>query len=95
MVEYLVQVRQGDLAHMGNVPAALWGGIFFGRLLLAEPTHRYGEKPMLTLYCIVILAMQLVFWLVPNIIAGAISLGILGFFFGPLFATVRVPSMTM
>jgi fucose permease len=94
-VEYLVQVRNGDLAHMGNVPAALWGGIFLGRLLLAEPTHRYGEKPMLTLYCVLILAMQLVFWLVPNIIAGAISLSILGFFFGPLFASVRVLSMNM
>lgn len=63
VVEYLVQVRDGDLSLMGNVPAGLNGGTFLGRLLLAEPTYRYGERRMVFIYTILCLAFQLVFWL--------------------------------
>lgn len=88
-MEYLVDVRDGNLATMGYVPAGSYGGMCLGRLLLAEPTHRFGEKRMLLLYATICLAMQLIFWLVPNIISSAISFSIMGFFFGPFFAAVR------
>jgi fucose permease len=39
------------------------------------------------LYCVIILALQLVFWLVPDLVGGAVAISFLGFFFGPLFAT--------
>lgn len=64
--------------------------MLLGRLLLPEPTHRFGEKPMLLLYFVISIGLQLVFWLVPNIIAGATALSIMGFFQGPFFATVSV-----
>jgi fucose permease len=88
VVEYLVQARNGRLPDVGYVPAALWGGIFLGRILLAEPTHRFGERRMTLGYCILILILQLVFWLVPNLISSAVSLCLLGVFYGPMFATV-------
>jgi hypothetical protein len=44
VVEYLVRVRHGNLANIGYVPAGSYGGLFLGRLLLAEPTHRFGER---------------------------------------------------
>ncbi|KAF3217176.1 hypothetical protein TWF106_008013 [Orbilia oligospora] len=77
-VEFLVRIRGGDLSKMGYVPAGQNGGLFLGRLLLAEPTKRFGERRMVLVYCILTLAAQLVFWLVPNIPANiaAISLGI-------------------
>ncbi|ROT42591.1 MFS general substrate transporter [Sodiomyces alkalinus F11] len=87
VVEYLVQARGGDLALMGNVPAGLNGGVFLGRLLLAEPTHRYGERRMVFIYAVFCVAFQLVFWLVPNIIAALIAISFIGFFSGPFFAT--------
>lgn len=34
-----------------------------GRLLLAEPTHRFGERYMVLGYCILAVVLQLVFWL--------------------------------
>jgi fucose permease len=89
VVEYLVQARNGQLPEVGYVPAALWGGILLGRILLAEPTHRYGERRMTLGYCVLILILQLVFWLVPNLISSAVSLCLLGVFYGPMFATVR------
>jgi fucose permease len=88
VVEYLIQARNGHLPEVGYVPAALWGGIFVGRVLLAEPTHRFGERRMTMAYCVLILVLQLVFWLVPNLISSAVSLCLLGVFYGPMFATV-------
>ncbi|PMD23196.1 MFS general substrate transporter [Hyaloscypha hepaticicola] len=85
VVEYLVDVRHGKLSEVGYTPAGLYGGIFLGRLLLAEPTHRFGERRMILLYGVIMLGLQLIFWLVPNIIASATALSLLGFFFGPLF----------
>jgi fucose permease len=63
IVEYLVKVRNGDLKDMGYVPAGLAGGGFLGRLLLAEPTHRLGERRMVFIYAVLCVGLQLVFWL--------------------------------
>lgn len=87
VVEYLISTRNGNLPEVGYVPSGLWGGIFLGRVLLAEPTHRFGERRMVMLYCFIILGLQLVFWLVPDLVGGAIAISFLGFFFGPMFAT--------
>lgn len=72
---------------MGYVPSGYYGGAFLGRLLLAEPTHRFGERLMISIYVLVCLILQLLFWLIPNIIAGAVTISLLGFFSGPFFAT--------
>lgn len=63
MVEYLVKVRNGDVKEMGYVPAGFYGGGFLGRLLLAEPTHRFGERRMVFIYSVLCVGLQLVFWL--------------------------------
>lgn len=91
MVQYLVQVRHGKLSDMGYVPSGFYGGLTLGRLLLAEPTHRFGELRMLLLYTAVTFVMQLVFWLVPNIISSAVAFSFMGFFLGPFFAAVGPP----
>ncbi|OAG38509.1 hypothetical protein AYO21_07331 [Fonsecaea monophora] len=88
IVEFLVKVRHGNLAQMGYVPAGQAGGVFLGRLLLAEPTFQFGERRMLFLYSVLMLAMQLIFWLVPNLVVDIVAISIFGFFFGPLFAAV-------
>lgn len=87
VVEYLIEARNGKLPEVGYIPAALAGGIFLGRIVLAEPTYRYGERRMTLAYCVIMLALQLIFWLVPNFISSTVSLCFLGFFFGPMFAT--------
>jgi fucose permease len=87
VVEYLISARNGKLPDVGYVPAGLWGGVFLGRVLLAEPTHRFGERSMTMAYCVMIFALQLIFWLVPNLISSAVAICFLGFFYGPMFAT--------
>ncbi|KAI1404574.1 MFS general substrate transporter [Hypoxylon fuscum] len=87
VVEFLTTVRGGDLAEVGYVPTGFYGGMLAGRLLLAEPTFRYGERRMLLVYSALCVALQLVFWLQPNIIGSAVALSFMGFFIGPFFAT--------
>lgn len=87
VVEYLVTVRQGDIAAMGYVSTGFGAGMTLSRLLLAEPTHRFGERRMVFGYIAISIGLQLVFWLVPNIVASAVAVSLMGFFLGPLFAT--------
>ncbi|KAF3002813.1 hypothetical protein E8E14_005066 [Neopestalotiopsis sp. 37M] len=87
VVEFLTTSRGGDLAAVGYVPAGFSGGLFLGRILLAEPTFRWGEQRMLLVYSVLCAALQLVFWLQPNVIASATALSVMGFLFGPFFAT--------
>ncbi|KAJ5690908.1 hypothetical protein N7462_005300 [Penicillium macrosclerotiorum] len=85
-VEYLIQVRGGDPDNMGYVAAGLSGGGLLGRLILAEPTYRFGERRMILLYVLLCLALELVFWLVPHIITAAVAISLFGFFSGPFLA---------
>lgn len=62
-VEYLIQVRDGDPNTMGFVAAGFSGGSLLGRLILAEPTYRFGERRMIFLYTLLSVALVLVFWL--------------------------------
>ncbi|KAK6376328.1 hypothetical protein LTS17_006923 [Exophiala oligosperma] len=87
VVEYLVRVRHGDLSSVGYVPTGYYGGGFLGRLLLAEPTHRFGERRMILLYIVICVALQVMFWTIPNIVAGAVLYSALGFFSGPFFVS--------
>ncbi|KAF7557842.1 hypothetical protein G7Z17_g358 [Cylindrodendrum hubeiense] len=87
VVEYLVVVRDGDLSQMGYIPAGFNGGALLGRLLLAEPTHRFGARMMIFIFSVLSIGLQVLFWLIPNIIAASISISLLGFFMGPFFAT--------
>ncbi|KAK2809474.1 hypothetical protein FQN50_003742 [Emmonsiellopsis sp. PD_5] len=82
VVEYLVKIRGGDLKNMGYVPTGLYGGGFLGRLILAEPTYRLGERRMVPIYAVLCVGLQ-----VPNIIVAAIAISLIGFFSGPFFAT--------
>lgn len=87
VVEFLTTVRGGNLANMGYIPTGFYGGTFMGRILLAEPTFRWGERRMIMIYSIICVGLQLVFWLQPNIVGSAVALSLIGFFFGPFFPT--------
>ncbi|CEF83101.1 unnamed protein product [Fusarium graminearum] len=87
VVEYLVAHRDGVLEKVGYVPTGFWAGLFLGRLLLAEPTHRFGEQRSIMCLSAVCLIFHLLFWLVPNLVASAVAFSFMGFFFGPFFAT--------
>ncbi|KAK5164028.1 uncharacterized protein LTR77_010119 [Saxophila tyrrhenica] len=87
VVEYLHAVRGGSLSQVGYISSAFYGGIALGRFVLAEPTFRFGEKRMLLLYAVLTVALQIVFWRVPNIATDAVMIALIGFLQGPCFVT--------
>ncbi|KAK0117177.1 hypothetical protein ONS96_013010 [Cadophora gregata f. sp. sojae] len=87
VVEYLVEIRKGDISTMGYVSVGFNGGSLLGRIFLAEPTHRFGVRRMIFIYSVLSIGLHVLFWQVPNIIAASISISLLGFLMGPYFAT--------
>ncbi|PWW72023.1 MFS general substrate transporter [Tuber magnatum] len=87
VVEFLIRVRNGEPSRVGYVASGFWAGLTLGRLVLADITHRLGERRMVFVYIILALIAQLIFWFVPNIIANAVTISLLGFFIGPFFPT--------
>ena len=87
VVEFLIRVRGGKPSQVGYVASGFWGGLTAGRVLLADITFRLGERRMIFLYLFAAFAAQLVFWFVPNIVANAVMISLLGFFIGPFFPT--------
>ena len=88
VVEYLVRVRGGKLSTAGYVSTGYFGGGFLGRLLLAEPSHRYGERRMVLCYAVICLILQIMFWRIPSLVGDAVIFSALGFFAGPFFPSV-------
>ncbi|KAG0127442.1 major facilitator superfamily domain-containing protein [Tuber indicum] len=87
VVEFLIRARNGKPSKVGYVASGFWGGLTLGRIVLADITHRLGERRMVFVYIILALIAQLIFWFVPNIIANACMISLLGFFIGPFFPT--------
>jgi len=90
-VEFLIRVRNGEPSKVGYVASGFWAGLTLGRLLLADFTHRLGERRMVFVYIILAIITQLIFTFVPNIIANAVMISLFGFFIGPFFPTVLPP----
>ncbi|KAL2831804.1 major facilitator superfamily domain-containing protein [Aspergillus cavernicola] len=80
-----VAVRNGDPEKVGYIASVFWSGFTLGRIALADVTHRFGERRMVFVYTALALVFQLMFWLIPNITANAISVCLLGFFIGPFY----------
>lgn len=85
VVEFLISVRNGVPSKVGYVASGFWGGLALGRLLLSDITNKVGERIMIFIYIIIGLAMQLLFWFIPDVVANAVVVSLLGFVIGPFF----------
>ncbi|KIW22081.1 uncharacterized protein PV07_12498 [Cladophialophora immunda] len=98
LVTFMTKVRKGSQFASGVTPSGLWGGITVGRFFLGFITGRFfrNEKQATYVYLSLAVVMELLFWLVPNFLASAVFVSLLGFFLGPLFpATVVYLSKTL
>lgn len=85
IVQFIVSVRHGDPKKVGYIASGFWTGFTVGRVLLADVTHRFGERRMVFVYLVLAVMMQLMFWFVPSIPVNAIAVFLLGFFIGPFY----------
>lgn len=67
-----------------------WLGLTVGRVILGFITGRIGEKLAITIYLLLSVTLQILYWLIPSFIASAVFVAFEGFFLGPLFPAAIV-----
>ncbi|KAI4860729.1 MFS general substrate transporter [Hypoxylon rubiginosum] len=90
IVEFMIQVRQGEPFASGMTATGFWLGLTIGRVVLGFVTPKIGEKRAIMIYLPVTMGLELLFWLVPQFIVSAVAVGLQGFFIGPLFPAAIV-----
>lgn len=81
----MLRVRKASAYASGISATGFWAGQALGRAGLGFVTERYGERLCISIYLAFCIALQLLFWLVPQFVVSAIAVAFLGFFLGPMF----------
>lgn len=81
----MLRVRHAAEFAAGATGSGFWAGQAAGRMALGFVTERFGERISIVVYLVASIALQLVFWLVPNLIVSAVAASLVGFFIGPMF----------
>ncbi|KAF1919531.1 major facilitator superfamily domain-containing protein [Ampelomyces quisqualis] len=85
IISYLINYRDGDPAKVGYVTAGFWGGITLGRFVLTHAAPKIGERNFVIILTLGTFALQLLSWLVPNVIGNAVAVSLLGLLLGPVY----------
>ncbi|KAK1989202.1 major facilitator superfamily domain-containing protein [Colletotrichum cereale] len=85
IVQFMIQVRRADAFDSGMTSVGFWLGLTLGRVALGFATPRLGIKLAVSVYIPAAMALELVFWLVPQFYVSAVAVALQGFFLGPLF----------
>ncbi|KAJ7190096.1 MFS general substrate transporter [Mycena pura] len=83
-VTYMVNVRGGG-SSSGYIAAGYAGGVVLGRIALVRVNKLVGENRIVYIYTLIAIGLQLIVWLVPSLIGGAISIAFTGLMSGPIY----------
>ncbi|CAJ2510688.1 Uu.00g063130.m01.CDS01 [Anthostomella pinea] len=83
IVTFMLDVRHALPFESGLTAVFFWLGLTIGRVTLGFATGRIGEKLAITVYLLLSVALQLLYWLIPNFIASAVFVAFEGFLLGP------------
>ncbi|KAJ7216371.1 MFS general substrate transporter [Mycena pura] len=83
-VTYMQNVRGGG-ASAGYIAAGFAGGVVLGRIALIPLNKLIGESRIVYIYGLVAIGLQLVVWLVPSLIGGAVAIAFGGLVSGPTY----------
>ncbi|KAB5592211.1 Gallate transporter [Ceratobasidium theobromae] len=89
IVTFVLEERGGGPS-AGYISSGFFGGLMLGRVALLWVNEKIGERRVVYLYCLLAIALELVIWLVPNIIGNAVAVSIVGLllvaaFAGPIY----------
>ncbi|KAJ5506891.1 hypothetical protein N7453_005848 [Penicillium expansum] len=90
IVVFMTNVRHGDPFQSGMAETGFWLGITVGRFVLGFVSPRIGEKLSIAIYILLAIALELIFWLVPEFIVSAVAVAFVGFFMGTIFPGVVI-----
>ncbi|KAF8870181.1 major facilitator superfamily domain-containing protein [Infundibulicybe gibba] len=95
IVTFLIDVRGGGPS-AGYVSSGFFGGLMVGRVALLWLNQKIGERRVLYLYSALAIGqvsllvfenagLELIVWLVPSLIGGAVAVSIVGVLLGPIY----------
>ncbi|KAF8556039.1 MFS general substrate transporter [Imleria badia] len=84
IVTYIIDVRGGGPSS-GYISSGFFGGLMTGRVALLWLNQKVGERRVLFVYAVLAIGLELVVWLVPSLIGGAVSVSIIGVLLGPMY----------
>ncbi len=90
VVNFMIRVRHGDPFSSGMTATGFWLGITVGRVVLGFITPKIGERVAVSVYLLISVGLELIFWLVPQFIVSAVAVSLLGFFIGPIFPSTVI-----
>jgi fucose permease len=90
IVVFMTNVRHGSAFASGMTETGFWLGITVGRFVLGFVSPRLGERLAIAVYLSLSIALELIFWLVPDFIVSALAMSFVGFFMGTIFPCVVV-----
>ncbi|KAJ5098745.1 hypothetical protein N7532_005746 [Penicillium argentinense] len=90
IVVFMTNIRHGSAFASGMTETGFWLGITVGRFVLGFVSPRIGEKMAIAIYILCAIALELIFWLVPEFIVSAVAVSFVGFFLGTIFPGVVV-----
>jgi fucose permease len=86
----MIRVREAAPFDAGMTSVGFWLGLTLGRATLGFVTPRIGVKIAVCGYLSLTMALQLIFWLVPQFYVSAVAVALQGYFLGPLFPAIVV-----
>ncbi|CAG8934513.1 unnamed protein product [Penicillium salamii] len=95
IVVFMTNVRHGGAFESGMAETGFWLGITVGRFVLGFVSPRIGEKLSVAIYILFAIALELIFWLVPEFIVSAVAVSLVGFFMGTIFPGVVIVATRM
>ncbi|PCH35321.1 MFS general substrate transporter [Wolfiporia cocos MD-104 SS10] len=87
IVTYVIDERSGG-ASSGYISSGFFGGLTLGRVALLWINKTVGERYVIFLYVLLAIGLELVVWLVPSIIGGAVAVSFVGMLLGPIYPIV-------
>nr|VWO96590.1 Major facilitator superfamily transporter [Ganoderma boninense] len=87
IVTYVINLRGGGPSS-GYISSGFFGGLTLGRVGLLWVTQKVGERRAIFMYAIVAIGLELIIWLVPSLIGGAVAVSFVGVLLGPIYPIV-------
>ncbi|KAL9710438.1 hypothetical protein Ac2012v2_006738 [Leucoagaricus gongylophorus] len=84
IVTFMLDVRGGGPS-AGYISSGFFGGLMVGRVLLLWINRKVGERRVLFIYSLLAIGLELIVWLVPSLIGGAVAVSIIGVILGPMY----------
>ncbi|KAG7092620.1 hypothetical protein E1B28_008963 [Marasmius oreades] len=84
IVTFVRRERHGG-PDAGYISSGFFGGLTLGRVVLLWINALVGERNAMFLYAVLAIGLELVVWLVPSLIGGALAVSFVGFLLGPMY----------